>query len=812
MNNIGKYKISGELGRGAMGIVYRGEDPYIGRTVAIKTIRFDTLTNPDEQEHAQKRFLREARSAGNLSHPNIVTIYEVGVDEGLTYIAMEYIDGRSLEDMLASGRPFSLDEVNRILPEIADALDYAHRKGIVHRDIKPGNILIDSEGKPHIVDFGIARISTSTMTQTSMVMGTPYYMPPEQIAGKKVDHRADLFSLGAVLYELLTLQKPFPGDNITTVIYKIVNEFPISARSYSAHLPEGVDHVILRALEKDPDLRFSTCREMAAALADPSVYAGLPEPTPPPPPPPPARTIVTPATTQPEYGGPDDSSYLEGTGGERAKSRNPLLFVLGGMMAVVVIVLGAIFFMSQKEKVPVISGGGGPALPVEQPVVTDPAVKPAEEPPDKPDVQPDVKPEEQPVNRGPSVSEWMESAFKAWVNQDLDLALSELEKVLDVEPNNYTALLSVGRLMAEQGKLDEARQRFEVLMTNYPAHPEPYLYLGQIYEEKGEPERALDYLNGYVKKAPQGTDTSAVERKMKALEDAVRAAAVEEKPKPEPKKPDPKEDLDQTEAKVKPPVKKPEGQVIEKKPGEVEQNPPAKEKIDPIPDPNDPEVRARSLIEQGIRAYEEKKYDESVRRMEEALRLDPQNSIAGYYLNKAKADKQEAERQSRIRTLLRQAEADLSSRNFERSTERARQVLRLDGDNRDAKRIIREAENRNPQKQLEALFSAYKSAFGTKNLLSFYEKNALPSVLQQEKAKAEMYSNLYKNFKNEFSAPSIEMKGADSTDAAIQFIQQSRAVSKANNAEGEIVKGSYRWDLKSIGGTWKIVKIQFWSR
>jgi len=275
IEKIGKYTVTGEIGRGAMGIVYKGVDPYIGRSVAIKTIRFDTITQPSEQEHAQRRFMREARSAGSLSHPNIVTIYDVGIDEGLTYIVMEYIEGHSLEELIAGGTQYSIEEITAMMAPIADALDYAHRKGIVHRDIKPGNILLDSEGRPHIVDFGIAHLSTSTMTQTSMAMGTPYYMPPEQIAGKKVDHRADIFSLGAVLYELLTLQKPFPGENITTVIYKIVNEPPVPPRDYRQDLPDGLDPVLNKALAKDPAQRYSSCREMVRDLENYPAYAGL---------------------------------------------------------------------------------------------------------------------------------------------------------------------------------------------------------------------------------------------------------------------------------------------------------------------------------------------------------------------------------------------------------------------------------------------------------------------------------------------------------------------------------------------------------
>ncbi|MGB8953200.1 MAG: protein kinase [Candidatus Aminicenantales bacterium] len=263
---IGKYTIVGEIGKGAMGIVYKAIDPYIGRTVAIKTIRFDVVGQRFAMEEAQTRFMREARSAGNLSHPNIVTIYEVGEDEGLTYIAMEYIDGQSLEDFIASRRKFSLEEIINLIRLIGDALECAHQKGIIHRDVKPGNILIDSDGRPYIVDFGIARLSSSTMTQANMVMGTPFYMSPEQISGKTVDSRSDIFSLGGILYELITRHKPFPGDTVTTVIYRIINEDPTPVRSFQKDLPEGLEYVVRKALAKSPESRYQSCREFIEDL------------------------------------------------------------------------------------------------------------------------------------------------------------------------------------------------------------------------------------------------------------------------------------------------------------------------------------------------------------------------------------------------------------------------------------------------------------------------------------------------------------------------------------------------------------------
>ena len=266
MERIGKYTIQGEIGKGGMGIVYRGLDPYIGRTVAIKTIRLDVLRREESKAEALKRFLREAQAAGNLSHPNIITIYDVGEHEGLIYIAMEFIKGQSLESLLQQGRVFTLEEVIRLFSQIASALDYAHQKGIVHRDIKPANILLGEDLKVTLVDFGIARTSTSTMTQAGILLGTPRYMSPEQIAGKKVDSRSDIFALGAILYELLTRHNPFEGESITTVIYKIMHAELEPLNRFNNELPSGLEAVVRKALARDPDARYRTCGELHADL------------------------------------------------------------------------------------------------------------------------------------------------------------------------------------------------------------------------------------------------------------------------------------------------------------------------------------------------------------------------------------------------------------------------------------------------------------------------------------------------------------------------------------------------------------------
>jgi serine/threonine protein kinase len=223
MDRIGRYKIIRELGRGAMGVVYHAIDPNIGRPVAIKTINLGTVLKPDEQERLRERLFREARSAGILSHPGIVTIYDVEQQGDLAYIAMEYVDGPTLDQVLSQPKALDPEQMFSVLAQTAVALDYAHGKGIVHRDVKPANIMIAAGGTVKITDFGIAKITASDQfTMTGSIVGTPHYMSPEQVQGQPVDGRSDQFSLAVIAFEMLTGEKPYTGEHLTTVVYKIV--------------------------------------------------------------------------------------------------------------------------------------------------------------------------------------------------------------------------------------------------------------------------------------------------------------------------------------------------------------------------------------------------------------------------------------------------------------------------------------------------------------------------------------------------------------------------------------------------------------
>jgi serine/threonine protein kinase len=312
MENIGRYRIIGELGQGAMGVVYHAIDPAIGRPVAIKTIRIRDINDTQQRDRLRERLFREARSAGVLSHPNIVTIYDIDEIEGLAYIAMAYVNGPTLEKVLASEAAISGARMLRILRQAAGALDYAHSKGIVHRDVKPGNIMTDEDGSVKITDFGIARIIEGAhSTDTKTVAGTPNYMSPEQVQGLTLDGRSDQFSLAVIAYEILTGERPFVGEHLSTIVFRIVGDEPAQAHRLNPTLTDHIDQVLRKGLAKKPEDRYPNCSNFVGALelacaesrgwktlpagtASSLPTLAVPEP-PPPTPPPPAFTMEPPA-------------------------------------------------------------------------------------------------------------------------------------------------------------------------------------------------------------------------------------------------------------------------------------------------------------------------------------------------------------------------------------------------------------------------------------------------------------------------------------------------------------------------------------
>ena len=264
---LGRYRIDRQLGRGSMGTVYLGHDPQIGRPVAIKTMALSREFEGSELTEARTRFFREAEMAGRLQHPDIVTIFDANEEQGLAFIAMEYVKGHDLLRHTLPSKLLPVPVVLRTMARVAQALAYAHTQGVVHRDVKPANVMIDFEsGTVKVTDFGIARITDACRTRTGMVLGTPSFMSPEQMAGRRVDGRSDLYSLGVMLFQLLSGGLPHRSESMAQLMYQIANETAPDVRTLRPELPEALANVVALALEKRPEVRYADGNQMAADL------------------------------------------------------------------------------------------------------------------------------------------------------------------------------------------------------------------------------------------------------------------------------------------------------------------------------------------------------------------------------------------------------------------------------------------------------------------------------------------------------------------------------------------------------------------
>lgn len=265
VTRIGKYEILSILGEGTMGIVYQAHDPIIGRNVFLKTLRQDFF-HSDDTTFLFNRFKKEALAAARLNHPGIVTLYEFGEDAGVVFIAMEFVKGKCLRELLAVGEGFGVAASIDLIVQLLDALAYSHDQGVIHRDLKPANIFVLQDGRIKVTDFGITKIELTDLTQMGDVLGTPYYMSPEMISGRPVDCRTDLFSVGVIFYHLLTREMPFPGNSVNSVMHHILKSEPPPVSALNSLVPAGIDRVINKALAKMVQQRFQNSREFSTAL------------------------------------------------------------------------------------------------------------------------------------------------------------------------------------------------------------------------------------------------------------------------------------------------------------------------------------------------------------------------------------------------------------------------------------------------------------------------------------------------------------------------------------------------------------------
>jgi len=376
LNTIGRYEVLAELGHGAMGTVYRAKDPAMDRIVALKTIRSEVLAGQQGGEF-RERFYREARAAGALAHPGIVPVFDVGEHEGLPFLVMEFINGRTLADAAKGGERLPLERVCEIGQQIAEALGYAHKNGVVHRDIKTANILLTSREsygieRPKITDFGVAKLAAVQITTTGQMLGTPAFMPPEQFTGGPIDGRTDLFSLGVILYWMATGEYPFPGETLMSVSYKVVHTDPVPPRKLNPAVPEALDRVILKCLAKSPAERYQTGEELArdlAAVRATGMAAGLRS----------AAPVVTSHVNDPQatldrsYGGAAPAAQFEEephpvqpamatAAGTKRENR-----VLLGVLAALLIALGGLYVLQNRDRASVTAPtAAAPAAPAPQ--------------------------------------------------------------------------------------------------------------------------------------------------------------------------------------------------------------------------------------------------------------------------------------------------------------------------------------------------------------------------------------------------------------------------------------------------------------
>ncbi|PYQ01858.1 MAG: hypothetical protein DMF82_18030, partial [Acidobacteria bacterium] len=265
---IGRYQVLTSIGYGAMGAVYKAFDPLIKRTLAIKTIRLDIPRGSPQYRSFIDRFYHEARISGTLSHPNIVTLFDIGEENGLPYLAMEFVEGQTISSILERGERFPPEKVIALVSQIASAVDYAHSKGVIHRDIKPSNLILYEGERVKVTDFGIAKLVDAEMTQSGTLLGTPSYMSPEQAMGDKLDGRSDIFSLGVCAFEMLSGEQPFPGTNVTSILYKLVHVDPIEPANLEMNglVPQKWHEVFSRVLAKKPDDRYQTASDFVQDL------------------------------------------------------------------------------------------------------------------------------------------------------------------------------------------------------------------------------------------------------------------------------------------------------------------------------------------------------------------------------------------------------------------------------------------------------------------------------------------------------------------------------------------------------------------
>lgn len=760
----GRYQIIEELGRGGMGNVYKALDKELGEKVALKLLKPEIASD----DRMIERFRNELKFARKITHKNVCRMFDLSKTEKTPYITMEYVSGEDLKSSLRRMGPLHVGKAIFIAKQVCEGLGEAHKLGVIHRDLKPQNIMIDKQGYAHIMDFGIARSTKAKgVTTSGMMIGTPDYMSPEQVEGKDVDQRSDIYAMGVILYEMVTGTTPFHGDTAITIALKHTREKPRDPRELNDQIPVELSRLILKCMEKDKAKRYQKTEELFEVLDKIEQFIPTTDRIIP---------ITKPSTARTLLGKPKMKKILV-----------PALIILALAIAALVV--------WRFTPLPEIIGISGPSMAPSQ------------------------------------ADSYIKAANQFWKEKKYTEAYDQFSKALAVEPNNLEAQFGLANSLKEQGKLDEAIPEYDKAISINDQDPRAYGQLGLIFEQKKEVSKALDHFKQYLARAPRGQDFDVVSQRVKNLEaqvktesarrreaDQIRLAKKQEKKEPqaEPKEKPPQREQEEPDisAKVDRGINafnqgdydgciKQMQEVLRSDPrntsaqyflSEAKKRKSEREKAQ--------EVNNRLRLAQT--AFQIENYQECIKQAQEVLNLEPGNASALNLINEAKKNVDEKNRELQIRDGLQRAQQAYQNGNYQDCLDLARSVLNLDPENARAQEYINSANEKISQSQINSLVNQYVQSVNSGNLLTFYENNCSPQCFQEIRKDAEIITTYFSNLQS--SASNIEIRFKDTNRAEVSFYNTISGTNKAG-ARQDVIKGVYKWDLERQGNAWKIIGI-----
>ena len=700
----GRYLILEELGKGGMGSVYKAYDKEVEEKIALKTIKSEIAAD----EKVIQRFRNELKIARKISHKNVCRMFDLGREDDTYYIAMEYVSGEDLKSSVRRMGPLSTGKVLGFATEICEGLAEAHRLGIVHRDLKPQNIMIDRDGIAQIMDFGIARSrELKGMTENGSTIGTPEYMSPEQVEGEDIDLRSDIYSMGVILYEMVTGRTPFEGKTPMSIAMKHVTEKPKEPKGLNMQISEDLSRVIMKCMEKDKTHRFQSALDLLYALKE--IERGIP-----------AIERIKPARK------PVTSREITVSFSVRR-----FLIPVAALLGVVIIGGGIWYFVLRPES--------------SKPTLSSPV---------------------------PTKETTLAAAHEFLEDKDYSEALDLFNSVLELDPEDPDVRFNKATILKEQGKTEEALQEFEKVIVLDEEDPRSYKQLGEIFEQKKDFEKGVFYYKKYIALASlsESADTGEVAKRVTEMEARLRPEGGEEA----------------------------QGVTADKSTVTREITPRQAES-------KESEVDLSQRLNSGIRAFNQERYDQSISVMREILRLDPSNSQAKSYFNRAQQEKAKQLKKQEIGQGISLAQVAYERGDYEECLNQVKKVLRLDPENEEANRYYNLAEQVVAPEKMKIIVNGYVQSLNNKDLVSFYENTCSSALFQRIKGDTELISSLYKSFRSVASNIKIQLK--ENSRAEVSFSNIITGIPVSEEQRQVVFEGTYIWEMEKQDETWKIIGI-----